>query len=232
VPFTLAHPAAVLPLLRRPTSPPLVPSALVAGSLAPDVPYFLQNLDVRLSAQDWYHPFFNATESHSWPGLLRVTLPLAVALLGIWLVVRSPVLEAVGIDPPAGWGPVLTLLCAVPSALLGVMTHVAWDRLVDAPGDTATTALYAVSSGLGLCAVVWWLVRHHRPHWPWPLLVSLVAVGAAGAVLAWIASAGEGYGQGVVLRDMVTWSMTASIVALVVWSMARRLRAVLAGQNS
>ena len=35
MPFTLAHPAAVLPLCRR----PLVASALVAGAVAPDLLY-------------------------------------------------------------------------------------------------------------------------------------------------------------------------------------------------
>ncbi|MEV0803512.1 DUF4184 family protein [Kribbella sp. NPDC050281] len=35
MPFTLAHPAAVLPLVRR----PLVASALVAGAVAPDLLY-------------------------------------------------------------------------------------------------------------------------------------------------------------------------------------------------
>ncbi|HEY3557859.1 MAG TPA: DUF4184 family protein, partial [Kribbella sp.] len=35
MPFTPAHPAAVLPLIRR----PLVASALVAGAVAPDLLY-------------------------------------------------------------------------------------------------------------------------------------------------------------------------------------------------
>ena len=37
MPFTGSHPAAVLPLLRT----PLPASALVAGSIAPDVPFYL-----------------------------------------------------------------------------------------------------------------------------------------------------------------------------------------------
>ncbi|MEI5672079.1 MULTISPECIES: DUF4184 family protein [unclassified Nocardioides] len=39
MPFTLVHPAAVLPLVRT----PLVPSALVLGSVAPDLPYFVSS---------------------------------------------------------------------------------------------------------------------------------------------------------------------------------------------
>jgi len=41
LPFTLAHPAAVLPLRRT----GLVFSALVVGSMAPDFPYFLSVSD-------------------------------------------------------------------------------------------------------------------------------------------------------------------------------------------
>ncbi|MFJ2778051.1 MULTISPECIES: DUF4184 family protein [unclassified Kitasatospora] len=45
MPFTLSHPAAVLPLLRvAGERGPLVASALVAGSMAPDVPFFAESL--------------------------------------------------------------------------------------------------------------------------------------------------------------------------------------------
>jgi len=49
MPFTLAHPAAVLPLFRG----PLVPAALVVGAVAPDLPYFLRATGVPVGAQSW-----------------------------------------------------------------------------------------------------------------------------------------------------------------------------------
>ncbi|WP_217617334.1 DUF4184 family protein, partial [Cellulomonas sp. GbtcB1] len=54
MPFTLAHPAAVLPFAR----PPFVPAALGAGALAPDVPYFLP---LPRPAGSWFEPSVNAT---------------------------------------------------------------------------------------------------------------------------------------------------------------------------
>lgn len=89
MPFTLSHPAAVLPLLR----PPFVPVALVAGAMAPDVPYFLGTLGIPLSAGDWYEPFLNATTSHSPLGALTVSLPVTLALAAGWLLLRGPVTE-------------------------------------------------------------------------------------------------------------------------------------------
>ncbi|MYY11935.1 DUF4184 family protein [Streptomyces sp. SID4919] len=89
MPFTLSHPAAVLPLLR----PPFVPVALVAGAMAPDTPYFLGTLGIPLSAGDWYEPFLNATTSHSPLGALTVSLPVALALAAGWLLLRGPVTE-------------------------------------------------------------------------------------------------------------------------------------------
>lgn len=43
MPLTLTHPAIVLPLARG----PLVPSALVIGAMAPDLPYFVGMADRR-----------------------------------------------------------------------------------------------------------------------------------------------------------------------------------------
>src|SRR5690606_26266927 len=63
VPFTLSHPAAVLPFVRA----PFVPAALVAGALAPDVPYFVR---LPRSADAWYEPFVNATTTHQPLGAL------------------------------------------------------------------------------------------------------------------------------------------------------------------
>jgi len=60
MPMTLAHPAAVLPLLTR-LRPIAAPAALVLGSTAPDLAFYLP-----LST--------TYAESHSFPGLLSYCL--------------------------------------------------------------------------------------------------------------------------------------------------------------
>ena len=86
LPFTLAHPAAVLPFARRPFSA----AALVAGAVAPDLPYFVRSLPVPVSAQSWYAPFMNATTSHAVGGTLTVALPYALLLTMAWWAARRP----------------------------------------------------------------------------------------------------------------------------------------------
>lgn len=138
MPFTLSHPAAVLPLLRRPFSA----AALVAGALAPDLPYFARSTPVPVSAQSWYEPYMNATTSHTLLGALTVSLPYAVALWGLFLLARRPVgsllpAPAAGTRPPepdgasvllrrAGW--------ALLSLVIGIATHLVWDSFTHSDG--------------------------------------------------------------------------------------------------
>lgn len=85
MPFTLSHPAAVLPLLRHPFSP----AALVCGSLAPDMPYFLGTAGIPVSAQSWYEPLLNATTSHQVSGI-GVPVVFGAVLLTAYALVRRP----------------------------------------------------------------------------------------------------------------------------------------------
>jgi lysylphosphatidylglycerol synthetase-like protein (DUF2156 family) len=153
MPFTLAHPAAVLPLLRS----PFVPSALIAGSMAPDVPYFLNAAGLKsTTAGDWYEPFLNATHTHALSGL-PISLLYAVALVAAYWTVRAPItaLLPTGLALPepdrpssktryAGW--------LLVSALIGVATHVLWDVLTD-----PARPLQYVSTAFGLIVVGWFL---------------------------------------------------------------------------
>lgn len=184
MPFTLSHPAAVLPLLRH----PFHPAALVCGALAPDAPYFLGGAGIPVSAQSWYEPFLNATYSHTLPGLL-VALPYALALLALYGLVRRPAAELLPGRPApagparrtgtgrgtrprrAGW-----LLL---SALIGVLTHLAWDSFTHADGYVVThlgvlrsqvagdltvaRVVQHLSTAGGLAAVAVHLWRRPRP---------------------------------------------------------------------
>ena len=134
MPLTFAHPAAVLPLMRR----PLVPAALVAGAMAPDLPYFLRALRIPVSAQSWWEPFLNATTTHEWPGTMTVGMPLALVL---YLALASCVRPAQWVLP-AGAGHVtsrrapgpLGLAWVVLSLALGLLTHVVWDSFTHGQG--------------------------------------------------------------------------------------------------
>ncbi|MFE9672714.1 DUF4184 family protein [Streptomyces sp. NPDC006259] len=133
MPFTLSHAAAVLPAVRADGTGRgrLVPAVLVAGSFAPDVTYYAAS--VLAGAMEF------GDVTHSFPGVLTVDVLLAWALVGLWLLVREPL---VALLPRAWQGRTAVLTrCGVPrarvrpsavarwyaSAVLGALTHVVWD---------------------------------------------------------------------------------------------------------
>ncbi|WP_217235621.1 DUF4184 family protein [Streptomyces sp. AC555_RSS877] len=133
MPFTLSHAAAVLPAVRTDGSGRgrLVPAALVAGSFAPDMTYYAAS--VVPGAMEF------GEFTHSFAGVLTLDVLVAWALVGLWLLVREPL---VALLPPARQGRVATLSrCGTPrarvrpasaawwyvSAALGALTHVVWD---------------------------------------------------------------------------------------------------------
>jgi hypothetical protein len=139
LPFTLSHAAAVLPALRIDGRGrgPLVPSLLVAGSLAPDMTYYAASV---VSGAMEFGDF-----THSLAGVFTFDVVVAWALVGVWLVLREPLLALL---PRRRQGRVAALVgSAVPgarlrererprpvtllwwyvSAALGALTHVVWD---------------------------------------------------------------------------------------------------------
>ena len=180
MPFTFAHPAAVLPLRRFRF---LLTVPLVIGSLVPDVPYYFPHRLGRL-----------LSETHTLSGSIVICLPLGVALLVVTLLLREPLTvllsartRSVCLDSierlarrPLHWP--LGLL----SILIGTWTHIAWDSLTHSDGWTTerVSALSApitlfgwhtemnhllqyLSSAFGLLVVVFWfhglLARAPRP---------------------------------------------------------------------
>ncbi|MEU7277814.1 DUF4184 family protein [Streptomyces sp. NPDC045431] len=133
MPFTLSHAAAVLPAIRRSGAArgPLVASALVAGSFAPDMTYFAD------TALPGAMRFGDVT--HGVLGVLTVDVAIAAALVAVWLMVREPLMALV----PGRWqGPLHALLRGqawrgrrraelaawfYASAVVGATTHVVWD---------------------------------------------------------------------------------------------------------
>ncbi|MEU6485220.1 DUF4184 family protein [Streptomyces sp. NPDC046887] len=192
MPFTLSHAAAALPGLRRTGEArgPLVASALVMGTFAPDMVYFAASL-----APD---AMFLGEVTHGWAGLFTVDVLITAALVGMWLLVREPLLA---LFPARFRGPVHGLVRGRPwrerhpaalacwfyaSAVIGAATHVGWD-LFTHPGRWGTRVLpvldervagfplytYAQygSSAVALVLLGWFLARALRrpPSGPPPL---------------------------------------------------------------
>lgn len=162
MPFTPAHVAAVLPFARRPWVVP----ALVAGSMAPDMPYFARMLPVAVTAESWYEPLLNATASHSVINAVTVALPYALLLTVVWWVSRIPLISVFTVpmeDHPAAnerrWlGPSglgIRFAWLIASALVGIATHLGWDA-----ATSSMRALQHVSTAVGLLVLLAVLVRH------------------------------------------------------------------------
>ncbi|WP_454856521.1 DUF4184 family protein [Promicromonospora soli] len=245
MPFTLSHPAAVLPLLRHPFSA----IALVAGAIAPDLPYFARSTPIPVSAQSWYEPYLNATTSHGLAGALTVSLPYALALCGLFWVAQRPVgalLPEVAVPrrpEPGGAGTFLRRASWVLlSLVIGIATHLVWDSFTHSDGYvvmnvpqlstpmlgdlTWARALQHVSTvgGLLIIAVYLWRRRSRlRPRTPagrrgaWRLLWIVIGVAAVGA----LASTLEWWvGAELPVRDLVEGVLsdaaTGAIAALII----------------
>jgi hypothetical protein len=122
MPFTFAHPAAVLPLRRRFKSLQTVP--LIVGSVAPDLPYFIPARLARVTL-----------ETHSFSGSFWVDIPIGMLVLLFGFLFRRPLvalltpraralcLQSVEHfkDQPLHW------VLAPFAILVGTWTHLLWD---------------------------------------------------------------------------------------------------------
>jgi hypothetical protein len=176
VPFTLAHPAAILPLRRIGL---LRTAPLVIGAVTPDVPYYLP-----LGPSG--HAIGLRLDTHSLIGSYTVDLALGLALLMAVVLLREPLtvllpararwlcLEA--LEPfrrrPVEW------LLAPFAILIGVWSHLLWDsfthpegwavRHIPALSESVTLGWYTgeifhilqyLSSAIGLLIIAWWYRR-------------------------------------------------------------------------
>lgn len=200
MPFTGSHPAAVLPFVRT----ALPASALVIGSMAPDIPYYL--------------PWRTDWPTHTAAGVVGVDLVLGAAAWTAWHgLLAAPALAAA----PSGIRARLAgrvrpglasrlrsaraVAPAVAALVLGSATHVLWDAFTHADGwgTERVPALAAVwhgrpgytwaqdaSSLIGGAVLVAWLARWWRrtPPEPQPDAED----GAVGTPWAWAVVAGAG----------------------------------------
>lgn len=122
MPATFSHPIAVLPL-KRFCPRWLNFAALVVGTIAPDLGYFLRRFEL-------------ATFSHTLPGSFLVCLPAGCLLLMAFYLLRRPFCyvlpqpHRLSLTPlsvvPVSWR-FNTVFVALVSILIGTWTHVLWD---------------------------------------------------------------------------------------------------------
>ncbi|MFE3319758.1 DUF4184 family protein [Nocardia sp. NPDC059195] len=191
MPITFAHPIAVLPFARH-----LPLAALVAGSVAPDVVYYLP---VSLSG----------STTHSVIGILWWDLLVGLVVLSAFRFSEGPAgaLLPLSLSVPAGsgraWRGVARTVTAV---LVGAATHVLWDSFTQTTGfavqhwDVLRTTVVEphktynvlgyVCSLAGTAALAYLLVRRTRRtaaasmRWRWAVIAVLLAAATIGAGLS------------------------------------------------
>ncbi len=151
MPFTGSHPAAVLPLLRM----GLPASALVIGSLAPDLPYYFPTP-------------VSAAQTHTLTGALGADLILGLGAFLVWHLL---------LVPPLVWAAPEGLQSRIPDHLrgghlgalltpgavgrvclalvIGALTHVAWDSFTHSGGWGPRTLPWLDTTFLGLARYRW-----------------------------------------------------------------------------
>ena len=144
MPFTLAHPAAVLPL-RRARLLRTVP--LIIGAMAPDVPYYLP----------WRIAKYIPPATHTALGTLTLDLPIGLMLLFFVWLLRAPLAAPLGPGAqakcfaalehfgrrPSNWA------LAPLSLLIGIWTHLAWDSFTH-PDGWMVSRISALSAPVSL----------------------------------------------------------------------------------
>ena len=199
MPFTFAHPAAVLPLRRL---KPLHLAALIVGSVTPDLPYYVPAK---------YARFF--VDTHTAMGAIWLDIPLGMMTLLLGFLLRRPLvvlmtprarsmcLESMERfkEQPVNW------LWAPLGIYVGVWTHLLWDsfthdsgwltRRVSALSAPVTIGSYTgtlchtlqyVSSVAGLLILAIWYLRLRETSWEPPPQTASVQPSARTAILLMI----------------------------------------------
>ena len=181
MPFTLSHPAAILPLRRL---KPLRTVPLVLGALAPDFSHYLP-----WSVRAWF------PETHNLAASWRVCVPLCLVILGFCYLLRVPLTALM--TPRARWLCLTAIepfgkrwvewLLAPLAILIGTWTHLLWDSFTHSSGwmvrhyaalhahltigtydTTVNRILQYLSSVAGLAILAVWYWRLPAPD-PLPL---------------------------------------------------------------
>lgn len=125
MPFTLAHPAAILPFTKCKRHFHL--PAMILGSMAPDFEYFLRGRP-------------SGIYGHTLWGMFLLDLPLVAV---VYLIGKNVIWKSLAaylprfmqeIEPHKFRGRIFSFLIFCYSALIGIFTHIAWDSFTHADG--------------------------------------------------------------------------------------------------
>ncbi len=233
MPFTFAHPAAVLPL-RRFNFLHTVP--LMIGSVAPDLPYYLPTRLNRLIA-----------ETHTPHGALWPDIPIGFVVLVLGFLLRRPL---TALMTPRGRAlclhslerfrhQPLHWLLAIVSIYVGIWTHLVWDSFthdnawmvrrvaaLSAPvtigGYTGTMChvLQYVSSVAGLLFLAIWYLRLTTPAAEPPGAPVSEPVSGRIAILLVVFTAAAGIGSYIAVRALASHTTYHVIYLLLTRSIA------------
>lgn len=178
MPFTLAHPAAVLPLRNAKY---LRTAPLIIGAMVPDAPYYLPEFLKHRALR---------IDTHSLAASWSFDLPLGLALLACTVLLREPLTAL--LPARARWHCLNALepfrrsaiewLWAPLAILIGIGTHLLWDSFTHSEGwavqhiaflrQTVTIGDYTgeinhilqyLSSAVGLAIMALWYLRLPTP---------------------------------------------------------------------
>lgn len=241
MPFTLAHPAFVLPLRH---APQLRAAPLILGAMVPDLPYFLPGKFQRL-----------IPETHDFLGSITTDMALGYLALIALLLLRRPLTALLA--PRARWLCLHSLapftrrssawLWAAPALLLGIWSHLLWDSFTHTDGwvtrrvsalsapmvigpytEPVAHVLQYLSSVVGLAVMVIWYLRLPAParypadpHAARPPVAPILMLSAAAAVLIGGVQASEFYAHthlfyitmNILLTHSVAWFAALYLVA-------------------
>jgi hypothetical protein len=207
MPFTFAHPAAVLPLRRF---KPLHLAALIVGSVTPDLPYYVPAKYARAMVA-----------THTAGGAIFIDIPLGMLTLLVGFLLRRPL--AVLMTPrarnlclhsmerfkeqPTNW------LWAPLGIYVGVWTHLLWDSFTHDSGwltqrvsalsapiyigtytGTLCHLLQYVSSVAGLIILAFWYVRLRTSEWEPPQQTAFLSSPVRTAVMLMICTTAAAVG--------------------------------------
>lgn len=127
MPFTPVHPVIVVPLARR----PLVLPALVAGSMAPDVVYFIPFMHGR----SFTHGFLGSALASVVTGLAGLWLYYVLLQEPLLALLPCAIQRRVSLAAQQfAFGPPRRFVAIIVSLVVGGWTHIAWDSFTHSDG--------------------------------------------------------------------------------------------------